>query len=767
MADEEKKYLINVEDNLDAYAERAADAKEKVEALKKENEELKKSGTASASEIEKSNAALKNAQNEYRNATKNVVNATKANEAAKNSYDELYQRWKLAEVQLKLMGDGFETDEKGVRKLSDKFIEQSKVVDEAKKSLDAFGKATHNNTLNVGNYTESVEAALTKTSAMPGPVGAAATSIKGMGASLKALMAIPIVAAIAAIVAVITGLIKIFKSSDSGATEMAARWEQLKAIADVLRQRVLSLIDAFKNLFKGDFKAAGEAFSNTFSDIGEQIQGATKAAYDYIKSLDEIEDAENNYISRSSEVKNAIARAEFSAQDRTKSTKERRAYLQEAIKLGEEEVEKQKQFAKDKLDAEIDYLAGKAGLRSEDVLGFIKMTDEEQANADQSLRTLRDNNEAKFKEIEQLYANWIDADTRFFEENKRNQSRLTGFDKELADERKAIAEKSRADLKQSLEQEITLRLLQAGDDTEKMKEALKFQYDSLAADTELNETQRQILKIQYEEAIAKIDADAKKKQLDSDKAFSDELKAWKEADDQARAEYERMKYEGDLDTLNQILDREFQALQASADWQNMSLNQQILAEEQYNQAKQQLSQARIDQMNAEKLAVADALSAMSQAVGEQTAAGKVFAIAAAMINTWVAASQALSDPTIPSTIARVAMMVGIIATGLMTVRNIMKVKVKGSSGSGGSVGSSSTAISSGAAQTRVTAQAAGTTVLNTNTTPVTANESVATNQFTPDDFANAASKIPAPVVTIEDINAKTKETNKVDVRSTV
>jgi len=59
------------------------------------------------------------------------------------------------------------------------------------------------------------------------------------------------------------------------------------------------------------------------------------------------------------------------------------------------------------------------------------MSDEEQASANESLQTLRDNNEAKFKDIEQLYANWIDADTKFYDENKRNISKHSSFTEEI------------------------------------------------------------------------------------------------------------------------------------------------------------------------------------------------------------------------------------------------------------------------------------------------------------------------------------------------
>ena len=62
---ETKKYLINVESNLDEYANEAALAKKNVDELTASNKALKESGTASQAEIEKSNASLKVAQNEY------------------------------------------------------------------------------------------------------------------------------------------------------------------------------------------------------------------------------------------------------------------------------------------------------------------------------------------------------------------------------------------------------------------------------------------------------------------------------------------------------------------------------------------------------------------------------------------------------------------------------------------------------------------------------------------------------------------------------
>jgi hypothetical protein len=324
----------------------------------------------------------------------------------------------------------------------------NKLTTEVTKSEQAMGVYSRN----VGNYSSAFDL-------LPGPLSRAGNGVKMLNNSFKALLANPIGAAIAIIVVALTSLFKAFKSTDSGGTELAARFEQLKAILDVFRQRIINVTNAIGNLFKGNFKQAAADMKEAFTGIGNQIKEATKAAYEYQYALDRTKDAESNYISQAAENRNKIARLEYSAQDRTKSTEERRKALQEAISIGEEEVKQQQDFAKQKLDNEINYLAGRSGLRAEDVLSFIRMTDQEQENADQSLKTLRNNNETKFDEIEKLYSAWLEADTKFYEENKRNISRLSGFEEEQRKE-KEQAEQAEKDRKLQTEQEMADKLLQ-------------------------------------------------------------------------------------------------------------------------------------------------------------------------------------------------------------------------------------------------------------------------------------------------------------------
>ena len=295
-------------------------------------------------------------------------------------------------------------------------------ADDAKKATEALKNKAKKDT-------NSISGAFQK---MGGAVGRA---IRDMLVGFKALMANPIALAFTALIGVLAGVVKAFKSTDSGATEFAARMEQVRSVIDVVRQRLVKVGDAIKHVFKGEWKEAGEAMKGVFKGIGDQMREATDAAYAYAKAMDVLEDSQNNYISQSAEMRNKIAKLEFIAQDRNRTTTERRNALKEAIRLGEQETREQQRFAKQRLDNEAKYLAEKNGLRTEDVIGFIRMTDAEQASASAALKTLRNNNEKKFIELENYYAAWIDLDTKFYDENKRNISRLSGFELEQIKER--------------------------------------------------------------------------------------------------------------------------------------------------------------------------------------------------------------------------------------------------------------------------------------------------------------------------------------------
>lgn len=78
-----------------------------------------------------------------------------------------------------------------------------------------------------------------------------------------------------------------------------------------------------------------------------------------------------------------------------------------------------------------------------------------------------------------------------------------------------------------------------------------------------------------------------------------------------------------------------------------------------------------------------AAGALSDLLGEQTQAGKIFGIAAATIDTYVAGAKVMADESIPNTPARIAAMIAVIARGLANVKKIAEVKIPGKSGGSG------------------------------------------------------------------------------------
>lgn len=93
--------------------------------------------------------------------------------------------------------------------------------------------------------------------------------------------------------------------------------------------------------------------------------------------------------------------------------------------------------------------------------------------------------------------------------------------------------------------------------------------------------------------------------------------------------------------------------------------------------------------------IGNALGALADLIGKQTAAGKVLAIAQAVINTWLGVTEILRTKSVLpepiATISRIANITAVVAAGLSAVRNIGKAQVPGASGGGVSIGGGTSA----------------------------------------------------------------------------
>jgi len=109
---------------------------------------------------------------------------------------------------------------------------------------------------------------------------------------------------------------------------------------------------------------------------------------------------------------------------------------------------------------------------------------------------------------------------------------------------------------------------------------------------------------------------------------------------------------------------------------------------------------------------------------------------------------------------------GLIAAGVAAVQTAAQVAViKSQKFDGG--GGGATAISAGTGMQRVLATPVGASTLQPSASPAAAAAASGSNMLTADQIASAIAAMPPPIVTVEDINARASEKQKVEVRATI
>lgn len=288
--------------------------------------------------------------------------------------------------------------------------------------------------------------------------------------------------------------------------------------------------------------------------------------------------------------------------------------------------------------------------------------------------------------------------------------------KELTDIREKYA-KEEADKQLAFDKELNkarteARLSAIKDENERAKQELLANYQQQYADIDANE------KYNAEQKLALKKALQEKENTELD-LLENQRKAQKFNQDVADLDYEMKQSEFQFNIQKELSAKKL-AL-AKTEFENGRMSQteytnflRANAEEQKKideasvQAKMQVAQQ-----------VAGILSSMSDLAGKDTAAGKGLAIAAATINTYTGATQALNSkvpaPEPLATIIRIAQAGVIIASGIKSIREIAKTKVP----SGG--GASAPSVSMGAPATASAVPTLG-------SSPVTAIANVMQNQ---------------------------------------
>lgn len=173
-------------------------------------------------------------------------------------------------------------------------------------------------------------------------------------------------------------------------------------------------------------------------------------------------------------------------------------------------------------------------------------------------------------------------------------------------------------------------------------------------------------------------------------------KKFKEEDDNKQLEQRIATQEQIANNQAATFEAQRMALDAEQALLTEAFNNKILKEEEYGTRVQALTEKRkkiLELETAHRKAQAEeaagVLEKLSELIGKKTLAGKLLGIAAATINTFQGASEALKQPsTLPSpfdVIAKIVNVTAVIAAGLKTVKAIASVQVPGGGGGGQSV----------------------------------------------------------------------------------
>jgi hypothetical protein len=230
------------------------------------------------------------------------------------------------------------------------------------------------------------------------------------------------------------------------------------------------------------------------------------------------------------------------------------------------------------------------------------------------------------------------------------------------------------------------KLLQQQKDFQEQQKQLRLQVADEVNKLSLSEQAYNFLKLEEEYANRrKLAANNQELLIEIDRAYALKKKELLKTDD--ATETEQVKTQ--VNTVAKL----------KIDASKLTANQGVLTQTQQNEVlKKRYDEdlaAKQAVENQKAQAVGNALGAISNLIGQDTAAGKALGIAQALINTYIGASEAIREksllPQPYSTISKIASVAAILATGFKTVKSIAGVKVPKAGGGGGGASVPSTA----------------------------------------------------------------------------
>jgi hypothetical protein len=639
------------------------------------------------------------------------------------------------------MANAMIKDEQGILRVNPLLIEKAKLLKDVTDKIQKYDKAIGDGRSSVGLYSEALEGVLGKLSALPGPAGRAASAVSAFGTQLKALLLNPIMLAISGIVAGLALLGKVFVSTAEGAGVVKDLWAGLSAQGNVLRDRAVSLIDTFHNLFTGEFTAAADSFAKAVDFGGRAMSNAAKAAMELSAAQRELNKQLAFHVSEEADENLEIQKYLFLSKDKSLADQDRINMLQKSLDLMKLQGEKAAKFATEqfRIDSENAALKAKqSGIDAETIRIWIGLDQERQDQMLKGSTQLQDfynriGGSKAVSALEESYAKIAAANTELFQQGKRAASQLSTLTAEIAADNLKFWEDRWKNAEDIIEKEKK---------KEEELAKIRAKYAKEHHDQEITA---------FNEATKFIDEEIKRMEAAADIKFKTEIDLGKRLFDQNQTNAKRIwdaMLEADKKEIEQakkkeeikqrLIDAGFQGAQQGAD---------------------AIFQMRTNRLNAEMTAE---LSNVNLTETQRLAISKKYAkeqqkiaITQAVINGALGVTNALA------TGAPIMRWIEAAAVAVATLAQIAIIKSQSFDGGV----SSPTAITKSPPAQKVTSGSVGTILPQFSQLQLNAVPNV--NPLSAEDITSILKGLPSPVVTVEDINRGQTNMKKVSVRANI
>lgn len=552
-------------------------------------------------------------------------------------------------------------------------VAQTKEISDRLKELE---KGVGDTRRNVGNYAEDIEAA---TANLGGMTGATGQMIKGMSggiASIKAfnaaLMANPFVAIASAILAVISAIGKLMDRNN----ELAVSVKTILAPIELIITKVLDAVAALFAEIVKVFEWLAEAYIKVYNWLGlisDETVKSIETARGMAQVQRDIYNAETDNVLVLARQRRELEKMKTIVAEQTKS-------LQERTEAADRGVEILRQME----EAELGVLRAKyEQIKAQNALSYT--SDEDRRKEVEALAALEQKQaeyEAQRRELigqrsgfeNTERANAAAADKKRADDYAKAQkdaAEKAKKAKEDADKKAAeTAKKVQAEVLKSYENGITelqLKIRESNIGIVDKKKALEDQDRLNQAILEKERyrlsqgliTQQEFDNIKLEQRIA-----FQEQVAELEKAEEDKKKEAAAIDLENKRAIEEENITSDFERETLRLEQQYQMEVAAAEKVGADVT---LIEAKYAQIREKREKELV---NAKLQMTADIAGQISNIMGQESAAGKVFALAQATINTYLGASKAIAQGGIWG-VAQAAI---VIAAGLKQVASIAKVK---------------------------------------------------------------------------------------------